>query len=160
MTKRNKPTLCHMLSLIEDTQLQVVVLGHLIIESLIVEIIKIDIKKEDKIDLFRLNFPQKVNLCLSYELLDEKIGTFLKKLNKVRNHYAHYLGYQMKFDEIYDLGKMAYSSGVDYTDDLNLDKEFAESCYDERTLLYAIYSNVAHYLSLIIDDRGGKYHFS
>ena len=126
------------------------------VESFIVKIIETKLVKPNKLDIWRLNFPTKVDFCISNNLINEGIGEFLKKLNNLRNRYGHYLGYKISYEEAYRLAVEAGNVDIEFTDDFDKDKNFAIKYYTKELILSEIFRNTCNELDLILHDFGGE----
>ena len=118
-------------------------IGHLAIESLMVQVIDTKLQNPEKFNAFEISFPKKVDLLLAYGIISEGLGKILLEVNKKRNKFAHQLGYDMNYKEIWMLAKFAEECGVDFTDQCASDINFAKSCYD-----YSCQRQTAHQLLL------------
>lgn len=114
---RVRPNLDHIMSLFDRPELAAFITGHLILESVLVQLIELKLTDADHINLFDLSFPNKVNMAKSRGLIGEKMGEFLLEMNSVRNRLAHRLGEPIEFDRMYSLAKVAHLGGVEFSDD-------------------------------------------
>ena len=157
---RKEPELNDLLSIAKtNPQLSDCVVGQLIIESLVVKLIDTKLDSPDALDSFKLSFPEKMDLCVSMGLLTKEFTSFLMKLNTARNKFAHRLGYELSFSEIYELIVQAGKVGVEFTDDVNKSIKFAQEVYDPPFLLKTVFDNTSHYLSILVSENGGEYSF-
>lgn len=62
-TGRDKPSIDHIASLFEHTELGAYMVGHLLVESVLVQLIELVMTTEDKFDPFDLGFRSKVALA-------------------------------------------------------------------------------------------------
>lgn len=113
---RDKPDLDHLINLFSDNIMSAFVRGHLIVETLLVQMIDLKLDNPQRINAFNLNFPTKVNLCEAMGLIDTDMANFLLEMNKTRNRFAHRLGYDLSFDDAFKLAEVAASGGVDFSD--------------------------------------------
>ncbi len=159
--KRIKPNLNHLLRIDnpENAQLCQFILGHLVIESILVQLIDTKLADPDGLNSFRLSFPQKIELCLGLGLIKKYLGNFLIKINEFRNKYAHRLDYKIEFDTVYSLVQEAGGAGIEFTDDVDRDAKFAREAYSTEMLISTLLSNTAHILSCYIHNNGGEYSF-
>ena len=141
----------------EESQLYIFIVGHIAIESVIIQLIEIKLSKPEKLDVSRLNFPRKVELGIALGVVDDKLSDLLKKINSKRNKYAHRIEYKMSFDEAYDLIILASQSGIEFTDGLDMDKNFAESVQNTNGLLIELLSNTFFILALKLEELGGDF---
>ena len=66
---REIPSINHILNLFDNPSMSAFITGHLIIESILVQLI--DLKKESN-NTFKKNFPTKVKMCIDLGLLKVK----------------------------------------------------------------------------------------
>jgi len=157
--RSEKPNLDYLLSLFGNVTIAAFINGHLIIESLLVQFIELKCGKSES--WFKLNFPSKVNKCISLGFFDSKLGDFLLLINDIRNNYAHNLGYTLTFDELFILAQKAGSAGIDFSDDtIYLNKDASKEWYGEEGIIQEVFQNTAMDLSFIIESHGGKFEFS
>jgi hypothetical protein len=78
-----------------EDELQIILRGHLYIESKLIQLIKHKLQRPESIDLSKLNFPLKVTLTEALGLIDESEKGALIYLNKLRNRIAHNLEEQI-----------------------------------------------------------------
>ncbi|WP_316202898.1 MULTISPECIES: hypothetical protein [unclassified Bradyrhizobium] len=118
--------------------------GHLVVEAMLATTIE---HVSSNVDPYKLNFPQKVDQCASVGLLDEKLATFLKALNGIRNKFAHRLTYSIDLFELFSLTESAIQAGI-YFHPQNLpgtmDQAFGRKT--PRTLLSNLFSATVHTL--------------
>ena len=163
MKKRITPGLEHLISAgTPDGLLTQVLRGHLIIESLLVKLIELKLERAEKFDLFQLSFPQKINLCLSLNLIREDIVKLLKELNLLRNRYSHELGYILDFKETIQLFDCAYEiHGIEFSEELlskmdGFSHEEIELKLEIDELISEIFNATAACLDNEIEVNGGK----
>ncbi len=154
---RERPHLDHVTSLFSDNTLSAFVTGHLIIESLLVQMIDLKLEHPDKFNAFNLNFPTKVNICEAVGLIDLDMASFLLEMNKIRNRFAHKLGYSLSFDDAYCFAQIA--AGVTEFSDTSIysDKENSKEWYGVEGIIQEVFQNVAQDLAFIIDEDGGGF---
>lgn len=83
--------------------LNVVLRSHLFIESKLIELINNNLINPGALDLSKISFPIKLQLCASLGLLEVKDLSAYKKLNKIRNDAAHKLDFEIAAQNIEDL---------------------------------------------------------
>lgn len=113
---RAKPKLDHIFNLFDDNQVIVFITGHLIIKSILVQMIDLKLLKPEHFDTFKLSFPQKTSLCRSLGYYEENLEKFLNELNAIRNKCAHRLDYVLTFEDAFNLVKNAAKGGIDFSD--------------------------------------------
>ncbi len=109
---REQPNLDHLISLFSDDTISGFITGHLIIESLLVQMIDLKLEYPDEFDAFSLNFPAKADLCKALGLIDSDMTSFLLEMNTIRNRFAHRLGYSLSFDDAFSFAQAAAKGGV------------------------------------------------
>ncbi|WP_147458951.1 hypothetical protein [Pseudomonas coronafaciens] len=92
---------------------------HLTLEALMVEIIRRDPNGPGESKLKRLSFAKKAEECLGLEKISSELHAAVLALNKVRNQYAHRLGYEISFEAALALAKLCSAAGVEFTDDVD-----------------------------------------
>ena len=158
---RSKPSLDHIVSLFDRTNLGAYIAGHLLVESVLVQLIELVMTTEDKFDPFALSFPNKVALARGRGLIDEAWESFLLELNRIRNRLAHRLGEPITFDAMFALAQIAATAGVDFSDaTIHSDKVASSRHYGVQGLIQEIFQNAAHDLSFIMEQHGGTFQFA
>lgn len=157
--KRNAdPDLNTLLSLFDDRKMSAFITGHLIVESILVQMQ--EFKGEEKILILKKNFPNKVKSCTELGYFDEKLGNFLNLINDIRNNYAHNLGYDLTADEIFLLAEQAGAAGIDFSDEtIFVNKERSFEWYGVVGILQEVFQNTAMDLSFILESHGGEFKF-
>lgn len=157
--KRNiEPNLGTLMSLFNNQIMSAFITGHLIVESILVQMI--EFKDGEKKMILKKNFPNKVKSCIELEYFDEKLGKFLILINDIRNNYAHNLGYDLTADEIFKLVEQAGAAGVDFSDEtIFLNKERSFEWYGVVGILQEVFQNTAMDLSFILESHGGEFKF-
>ena len=157
---RQKPTVDHSMSLFLDETISAFVTGHLIIESLIVQIIDLKLEDPTSFDAFRLSFPAKINLCKALGMIDSDIAKFLLEINTIRNRFAHNLGFKLSFVDVFHLVQSAANSGVDFSDEsMVTDEKVAKDHYGIQGMVGEVIQNTALKLAFIILHNGGETEF-
>ncbi|MDE1714908.1 hypothetical protein PWG14_20685 (plasmid) [Chromobacterium amazonense] len=116
---------------------------HLTLEALLTEIIKRERCGPSEQKLIKMMFAKKAEECLKLEKITAKLYEALLALNKVRNHYAHQLDYEITFEATLALAKICGEAGVEFTDGINqcnIDQAKALG-YETIELLNAIFRN-------------------
>jgi hypothetical protein len=157
---RVRPNLNHILSLFDRPELGAFITGHLILESVLVQLIELKLTDKDRINLFDMSFPSKVNMAKSRGLIDNEMSEFLIAVNTIRNHLAHRLGEEMNFKMMYSLVQIAHRGGVDFSDDtIHSDKSSSEEWYGAEGIIQEIFQNAALALAFIMEQHGGEFQF-
>jgi len=158
---RIKPNLDHITSLFDNQELGAFIAGHLLIESVIVQLIELKLTENDNIDLFDLSFPSKVNMARSRGLIDNKMCEFLLEVNNFRNRLAHRLGAPIDFDRMYRLVKIASESGIEFSDTtIHSDIEKSREWYGVQGIIQELFQNAAQDLSFLMEQHGGEFQFA
>ena len=89
---------------------------HLTLEALLTEIIKRSPNAPTEPKLRKLMFAKKANECLRLGKLTIELHAAVIALNKVRNKYAHELGFELSFDAALKLAKLCGEAGAEFTD--------------------------------------------
>ena len=152
---RDKPELKHLLQLQSEEQLTAFVFGHLILESLLVQLIDTELKNSKEFDAFKIPFHAKVDLCLALGIIDKPVVGLLKQINNIRNKFAHHLGHKINFDDLFCLANTAADAGVDFSDEtIFRNKKQSQEYYGEEGVIQETLSNTAMYLIFLLEDRG------
>lgn len=158
---RNLPNLEHITSLFDNEELGAFITGHLILESVLVQLIELKLPKSDSKNLFDMNFPSKVQMGKSQGLFNEEMVQFLLELNRFRNRLAHRLGESINFDRMYALAQAAHAAGVDFSDEtIFSNKATSLEWYGVRGIIQEVFQNTIQDLSLIMEEHGGEFQFS
>ncbi len=158
---RKHPELNDLLSIAaQNPQLHDCVVGLIILETLLVKLIDTKFPVASAFDSFRLSFPEKSDLCVAMGLISADLASFLKNLNTMRNRFAHRLGFRLSYDDIFGLVVEAAKAGVEFTDDVDKNIEFARDAYEPQLLLQTVFDNTSHWLACILDENGGEYCFA
>ncbi|MDG0853057.1 hypothetical protein [Roseateles puraquae] len=89
---------------------------HLTLEALLTEIIRRSPNAPAESKLGKLMFAKKADECLRLGKLSKELHTAVMALNRVRNKYAHELGFEISFDAALALAKLCGEAGADFTD--------------------------------------------
>lgn len=109
------------------------VIGHLVIEHLLEEVI-INYDVNLKEHFLSLTHSRKINLISSLGLIPDGVASCLQSINKMRNQFAHKLGYIPNKGELLNLIRKCRDNFNDLTDGLSQLQEALEEC---NTLLGA-----------------------
>jgi hypothetical protein len=116
---------------------------HLTLEALLTEIIKRDSGAMAESKLNKIMFAKKADECLKLGRLSPELHEAVLALNKVRNQYAHELGYEISFDAALGLAKVCGKAGAEFTDGVDrctIDQA-KELGYDTLDLLNEAFRN-------------------
>lgn len=154
---REIPNLANITELFSNEILGAFITGHLIIESLLVQLIEV---KNSNSNPFEWNFPSKVNKCKDLNLITLQLSDFLKEINRVRNEFAHRLGYMPTFTDIFALLQMAANAGVEFSDDrIHENIQVAMNEYELPGLIQELFQSTAQELAFYLLDQGKEMHF-
>ena len=157
---REQPNTDHLMSLFSDDTISAFITGHLVVESLLVQMIDLKLEHPDEFDTFSLNFPSKTNLCKALGLIDSDMTNFLLEMNTIRNRFAHRLGYSFSFDDAFSFAQAAAKGGVDFSDDsIYMNKENSKEWYGIKGIIQEVFQNTAQDLSFIMEENGGEFQF-
>lgn len=106
-----------------------IIRGHLYCEASLVELLRQSFKNPDAVNIDRLTFSLKVNLCSALGSLTPDLRSGLLQLNSLRNKIAHNLEYEVQESDQVDLintlrsslgepGEYYFSRGVDFPNGL------------------------------------------
>lgn len=87
----------------KDNQLAIVVIGHLIIETLIEDLIRTQLQKPNKFFELKdtITYAIKVHLLFAMGIIkDKQVRRSILELNTIRNNFAHKKGYILTKDEV------------------------------------------------------------
>jgi hypothetical protein len=158
---REQPNINHLMSLFSDDTISAFITGHLIIESLLVQMIDLKLEHPNEFDAFNLTFPAKVNLCKALGLIDYDMTNFLLEMNTIRNRFAHRLGHRFSFDDAFSFAQTAAKVGVNFSDDsIHTNKKNSEKEYGIKGIIQEVFQNVAQDLSFIVEENGGEFQFA
>jgi hypothetical protein len=76
-----------------------ILMGHLVVENLLVEAIKTRLDFPEEFDPYKIDYPEKVDLCVGLGILPSAKKQVYLKLNNIRNKFAHELNYELTFDD-------------------------------------------------------------
>ena len=116
-----------------ESQLQIILRGHLYIESEILSLLNLALKHPKYILGKNFSFENKLNLAVALGLIAEENIHAYKKLNKIRNNFAHELGYELTEKDFNDFistfsrelkDHYDYHTAFDYLFETNLTSKF------------------------------------
>ena len=148
------PSFNHYLeSVAGDQPLDLVLRGHLVIEALLVELIQ---TKQPGDQPWKWNFPQKADFCVAQNLLDSPRAEVCKRLNDIRNDFAHVLGHRVTFDELFTLVCQAAQAGLDFSDDtIHQNRALSEEWYGIDGVITEIFNSMYFDLAEALVNAGG-----
>lgn len=142
-------------SIYEKAQLSKILVGHQAIENKIDFLLSFHFDKPNFYLDTKFTFAQKINLLLATGIIDEKFGSFIKKLNKLRNKHAHDFDYEIAFDEAFDLVNCANDASVEFTDPtIWQDKLKSKEYYDTEFIILELITNTNFTFGEIMERLG------
>lgn len=150
---RARPHLEHITSLFDNKVLGAFMSGHLVIESILVQMLETQAKEDDGGHYFEWSFRRKVDASESREIIGKDTADFLRGLNDVRNRLAHKLDTPITFEEAFELAKLAVHGGIDFSDEtIYLDREKSEKWYGIEGIIQEVFQNAAQDLLFFLDE--------
>lgn len=150
---RVRPDLEHITSLFENEVLGAFMSGHLLIESILVQMLETQPKESDGGRYFEWSFRRKIDASESRVVIGKGTAGFLRGLNDIRNRLAHKLDTPITFGEAFELAKIAAQGGIDFSDDtIYLDREKSEKWYGIVGVIQEVFQNAAQDLLYFLGD--------
>jgi hypothetical protein len=134
--------------------LQATILGHLVLEYMIMRSIELNGHPIKKIQ--RLNFPAKVDLAISLKIIPANHRNIFIQINNLRNNFAHELDYEPALNEVHAIIKEAIKEGIDFSDERIADFDVARDEYGIELCLWELLHNVGDDLFFYLHDKGVK----
>ena len=136
-------------SLISD-----VVTYHLRLEALLEIMLKELTPNPNFRRIERMTFSQKAKAVFDENLIDEPLYEVVRKLNLLRNNFAHQLNYSPDFEDVHAIVVKAGNAGVDFSDGIDVDDlEYVCSLnYDAYMLMNALFRNVFFEIACMQED--------
>lgn len=151
---RVRPGLEHITSLFENEVLGAFMSGHLVLESILVQMLETQPKEGDGGRYFEWSFRRKVDASEFRGIIGKGAADFLRGLNDVRNRLAHKLDTPITFEEVFSLAKLAAEGGIDFSDEtIYLDREKSEQWYGIEGIIQEVFQNVVQDLLGVLDDN-------
>lgn len=149
---RVRPELEHITSLFENEVLGAFMSGHLVLESILVQMLETQPKEGDGGRYFEWSFRRKVDASESRGIIGKGVADFLRGLNDVRNRLAHKLDTPITFSEAFSLARLAAEGGIDFSDEtIYLDREKSEQWYGIEGIIQEMFQNAAQDLLGFLD---------
>lgn len=136
-------------------QLGLVLSCHLNLEGLLSVMIEQAVPNPKVLNLDRMTFAHKANLCRALDLISHQEYSVLKKMNQIRNRAAHRLGYRPSFEEVHAIVVEAGRAGIDFSDCVdgcNAVEAKEELGYDTNSLLIKLFENAFFWIAANNDD--------
>ena len=129
--------------------------GHLSIENKLDLMLHRLFKNEKYIKQANLRFQQKIDLILALELIPEKLGLYIKRLNSLRNKYAHRIDYELTFDDAFQLAIEGNQAGLYYSDmGIWCNKDYCKKNYAVNDIIFEIIYNTNFCLMNEMEKQG------
>jgi hypothetical protein len=131
-----------------------VVTYHLRLESLLEKILKEYLVEPEVLDFDRMMFAQKASFACAIGKIERPLYEVLKRMNSLRNKFAHRMDFKPSFDQIHDLIVLAGKAGVDFSDGIDCeDPKYARSLnYNVEMLLNSLFRNVFYDVAMRQDE--------
>lgn len=150
---RVRPKIEHVTSLFENEVLGAFMSGHLVLESILVQMLESNPKDCDNGRYFEWSFRRKVDASEARGIIDQHTAEFLRGVNNIRNRLAHKLDIPITFDEAFELAELAAAGGIDFSDStIYLDREKSEQWYGIEGIVQEVFQNAAQDLLFLLDD--------
>lgn len=121
---------------------------HLNLEGLLEQMLRKKLPDPSALNFDRMMFAEKASMACAFGLIGRPVYNAVRKLNNLRNKFAHNFGYSPTFEEIHALAKEAGAAGVEFTDGVDSDVEYAKSLnYTASDLLNATFRNVFFHIA-------------
>ena len=116
---------------------------HLTLEALLTELIRRAPNAPAASKLQKMMFAKKADTCLQMGKLSADLHAAVVALNRVRNKYAHELGYEISFESALALANLCGKAGAEFTDGVDgcTEAQAKELGYDTATLLNETFRN-------------------
>lgn len=142
-------------SIYEKEQLSKIMVGHQAIENKMDFLLRFYFSNPKYYQDSKFSFSNKTNLLMAAGIIDEKFGNFIKKLNKLRNKYAHDFNYEIDFEEAFELVNQANDANIYFSDDtIWIDKEKSKEYYNTEWVILEVFSNTNFMFGEIMDKLG------
>jgi predicted nucleotidyltransferase len=126
--------------------LRTILMGHLVIENLLVEAIETQLDFPKEFDPYKIDYPEKVDLCVGLGILPSAKKQVYLKVNNIRNKFAHELNYEFTFDDALQYVDEMKNAGFVF-----LDKEIEDLSKDDSGL-EGLVLEILEYLSIDLID--------
>ena len=150
---RVRPDLDHITSLFDNEVMGAFMSGHLVIESILVQMLETQPNEGDGGRYFEWSFRRKVDASESRGIIGKDTADFLRGLNDIRNRLAHKLDTPITFGEAFELAKLAAQGGIDFSDEtIYSDPEKSEKWYGIEGIIQEVFQNAAQDLLYFLGD--------
>lgn len=149
-----EPSFFHYLEGLKEGQpLELILVGHLVIDALLVELIQLKVVSDQP---WKWNFPTKVQSCVDGGHLSAASQPFYIRLNDIRNDFAHMLGHKLTFDDLFAFVSDMAKAGYDFSDDtIHSDRKLSEEWYGFEGVLSEILNDLYSELAESLLNHGG-----
>ncbi|MES0809213.1 hypothetical protein ABLO27_07015 [Roseibium sp. SCPC15] len=128
--------------------------GQLVVEGILVEALRAKLEHPEAIELDRLSYSGIVGMCRALGMIDDNVLGLLRKIGKLRNTMAHDLRYELSFQEIFELAKLASAAGVSFSDETIFnDEQRSREWYGASGILQELFQNLAQDLVCLFDPK-------
>lgn len=133
--------------------IQTVVIGHFVIEALLVELIELRIPGDSA---WKMSFPQKLTECVSLGVLSASSEPFYRRLNDIRHGRIQVFKHEISFDDAFMLVKDMAAAGYDFSDDrMHTDREYSQKRYGVNDCLMEAINELCLELACMLHDHDG-----
>ncbi|WP_256099326.1 MULTISPECIES: hypothetical protein [unclassified Vibrio] len=144
----------HVTELFENSVLGAFMSGHLVLESILVQMLESNSTDADNGRYFEWSFRRKVDASENRGIINQNTAEFLRGVNYIRNRLSHKLGTRITFDEAFNLAGLAAAGGVDFSDStIYLDKSRSFYEYGIEGVIQEVFQNAAQDLLYLLDDE-------
>ena len=155
--KAQKPKLDHIIGE-ENPVLSIFLRGHLVLEGILEELLRtqniVSLKK-----ISRKTMAEKIKLYRDLKLISLNLQSFLLEVNRLRNKFAHRLGYDLTQEDVHLLINLAAAAPeIDFSDDMHsLDRKTLFEWYtDTAGVLLEMFKHAALDLAFLVTENGGE----
>jgi len=149
---RTKPSIEHITSMFENEVLGAFLVGHLVLESVLVLMLETTPNDSDKGGYFDWSFYRKINAAEARGLIHNGMACFLHEVNGIRNRLAHKLDTPISFEEAFYLAQKAAAGGIDFTDDtIHSDRVKSEEWYGIHGIVQEVFQNTSQDLLFMLE---------
>lgn len=145
MTER--PSISKFMDEKASEELHMLLRGHLYLEWMLAEILRRKMSNPESLAALNMGFYKLVKLHEAMGLLDQAEVELLLALNRLRNRYAHRLGFDLTFDNAFELAELAGKACVDFSDEtIYIDKSLSKEWYGTYGALHEVIRNTFDHL--------------
>lgn len=127
--------------------------GHLYLEFALNIIIKHTFLNSDELSGIESTFYQKVKLLKSKGKINNALKSLLLEVNKIRNKLAHNISFELNFEIVYNLVKLAHIANIDFSDDsIHMDFRYSKENYGIEGVIIELMANTFCELLCLNED--------